>query len=86
MNEKYTKTKHILSVVSFLAALVIGFIAMFIPPKGIIDPSILYYTAQLLVFTSGFLGVDFNVNIGRFGASTKKIQKHNREENNEEDI
>lgn len=80
MVQKYTITKHILSVVSFMAALIIGFIAMLLPPKGVIDPSILYYTAQLLVFTSGILGMDFSVNIGKFGVSTDKKHKDKDEE------
>lgn len=82
MNNKYQNTKHILSVVSFISAIIIGVIAMFLPPKGTIDPSILYFTAQLLVFTSGFLGVDFNVNIGKFGASTNNKQRRIDETDN----
>lgn len=53
--------KQTLSVVSFLASLVIGFIALFIPPVGIIDPSILWFTAQLLCFTAGLLGINLNI-------------------------
>ena len=53
--------KQLLSTVSFLASLVIGFIALFIPPPGIIDASVLWYTAQLLCFTAALLGVNFNI-------------------------
>jgi hypothetical protein len=53
--------KEIISVVSFLAAIVIGFIALFIPPTGIIDASVLWFTAQLLVFVSGLLGINLSI-------------------------
>ena len=51
------KIKHIMSIVAFIAALIIGFVALFLPPIGIIDQSVLWFTAQLLVFTSGILGI-----------------------------
>ena len=52
-----TKTKSIMSIVAFIAALIIGFVALFLPPIGIIDQSVLWFTAQLLVLTSGLLGI-----------------------------
>lgn len=54
--------KHVLSVVSFLSAVTLGFICVFIPPTGIIDTSVLWFTAQLLIFTSSILGIDFKIN------------------------
>ena len=51
------KIKSIMSIVAFIAALIIGFVALFLPPIGIIDQSVLWFTAQLLVFTSGILGI-----------------------------
>lgn len=53
--------KAIMSIVAFLAAIVIGFIALFIPPTGIIDASVLWFTAQLLVFVSGLLGINLSI-------------------------
>lgn len=55
------KFKMIISMISFLSAIVIGFIAIFIPPEGIIDSSVLWFSAQLLVFTSTILGFDYHV-------------------------
>lgn len=52
------KTKTVLSIAAFVASLVIGFIAIFLPPLGIIDTSILIYTAQLLLFVAAILGVN----------------------------
>jgi len=54
------KAKSMLSVISFLAAIVIGFIALFIPPEGTIHSSVLWFTAQLLVFTSSLLGINIS--------------------------
>lgn len=56
-----TKTKHIMSIVSFTSAIIIGFIALWIPPAGIIDSSVLWWTSQLLIFTAGILGIDINL-------------------------
>lgn len=53
--------KKVLAVLSFISAIVLGFIAMFLPPKGVIDTSILWFIAQLLVFTSNIFGFNFNV-------------------------
>ena len=60
--------KPIISIVAFISAVVIGFIALFLPPIGIIDNSVLWFTAQLLVFVCSLLGV--NLTLDRF--STKK--------------
>ena len=70
--------KHIISIVAFLAAVVIGFIALFMPPTGVIDASVLWFVAQLLVFVSGILGIDFKIDAVRKIAATKR-QKDNNE-------
>jgi ABC-type anion transport system duplicated permease subunit len=66
------KIKQLISIISFLAAIVIGFIALFIPPTGIIDASVLWFTAQLLVFTSGVLGIDISIDSLKRKADTHK--------------
>ena len=71
--------KSIISVIAFLSAVVIGFIAIFIPPSGIIDASVLWFTAQLLVFVSGLLGVDFQINALKQIASTSNNKEKNKE-------
>lgn len=55
------KTKKAIAVLSFVSAIVIGFIALFLPPEGVIDSSVLWFIAQLLVFTSNIFGFNFNV-------------------------
>ncbi len=54
-----------LSVVSLLAAIVIAIIAVFTPPMAVIDSSILYLTSQFLVFISGLLGVNLEIDFSR---------------------
>ena len=64
--------KSIISLFAFFGAITIGFIAMFIPPKGIIDASVLWFTAQLLVFTSSLLGIDLSIDHLKQKVSTQK--------------
>lgn len=66
------KIKQLISIIAFLAAIVIGFIALFIPPTGIIDASVLWFTAQLLVFTSGLLKIDISIDSLKKKAETHK--------------
>lgn len=72
--------KHIISIVAFIAAIVIGFIALFMPPQGIIDASVLWFTAQLLVFVSGLLGIDFKIDSLKQTISTRKEKDKETEE------
>ena len=53
--------KKTLSVISLVAAIVIAIIAVFTPPMAVIDASILYLTSQFLVFISGLLGVNLDI-------------------------
>lgn len=50
-----------MSWISFVASIMIGIVAMIIPPQGVIDKSILWFTAQLLLFTANILGINYNV-------------------------
>lgn len=70
MEEK--KLKYALSIAAFVAAVVIGFIALFIPPQGVIDASVLWFTAQLLVFVSGILGFNLDYDFQKKRAKTEK--------------
>ena len=46
-----------LSVAAFVSALVFAGLGMWLPPRGIIDASILILVAQLLVLCATFLGI-----------------------------
>ena len=50
--------KLVLSVLAFVAAIVMAFIGLIAPPKGNIDGSVNMLVAQLLVFVSTLLGID----------------------------
>ena len=70
------KIKSLISIVAYVAALAIGFIALFIPPQGIIDASVLWFTAQLLVFTSGLLGINVSLDsLSQKGKTQKNIKE-----------
>lgn len=55
------RSKVIIAYICLVAAIIIGFIALFIPPQGIIDSSVLWFSAQLLLFTASILGLDYHV-------------------------
>lgn len=62
--------KMILAVLAFISAVVIGFIALFLPPPGVIDSSVLWFTSQLLVFVATMLGL--NLTLGKASTERKK--------------
>ena len=47
-----------IAIASFAWALVISGVALFLPPQGEIDQSVLLLIAQLLVLSATLLGVD----------------------------
>lgn len=53
--------KDYLSIICTLSAIVLGIIAMFLPPTGIIDSSVLWFTAQLLIFVAALLGINLKL-------------------------
>ncbi len=75
--------KAIISIVAFLSAVVIGFIALFIPPAGIIDASVLWFIAQLLVFVSGLLGINLSIDSIKQVAQIAKKKEDKQEEDKE---
>ena len=57
------KLQSIFSIISFICSILIGFIALFLPPCGVIDTSVLWFTSQLLLFTASILGLDSYVSL-----------------------
>ena len=49
--------KNKLAILSFLSAIIIAMIALWMPPQGEIDSSVLILVAQLLVLCATFLGI-----------------------------
>lgn len=75
--ERKENTKTGLAIACTVCAVVIGFIALFVPPCGLIDSSVLWFTSQLLIFTATMLGV--NLDLGKWG-STKNNNDNNTKE------
>lgn len=50
-----------MSYICLLSAIIVGFVAMVIPPSGIIDRSILWFIAQLLLFVASILGIKYEL-------------------------
>lgn len=53
-----------ISICSFIAAIAFAGFAMFCPPMGIIDSSVLWFCSQLFVFISGLLGINMSIDFG----------------------
>lgn len=68
--------KTYLSIGAFVASIIVAFIALFLPPTGVIDTSVLWFTAQLLCFTSGMLGINMHVD------NLKQVITTTKNENN----
>lgn len=53
-----TKLKRILAISCTISSIGFGIAGFFVPPQGIIDSSVLWFTAQLFVFAATMLGID----------------------------
>lgn len=62
--------RRILAPLSLTASITITVIALFMPPEGIIDSSVLYVVAQLLLYSAGVLGI--NIKIINFNSKPKQ--------------
>lgn len=54
--------KKIAAITAFICSIIVGFLALYIEPPGIIDQSVLWWVAQLLCFSAGILGISLNIN------------------------
>lgn len=55
------KIKIWFSYIAFITSILFGVAAMIIPPMGIIDPSVLWFIAQMLVFAATMVGVPLEI-------------------------
>lgn len=55
--------KNIISLCAFISAVVIAIMALWMPVVGIIDGSVLWFTAQLLVMCCSIIGIKFNPDV-----------------------
>lgn len=78
---KQIKLKEYLAIASFIASICFGVAAFTVPPLGIIDPSVLWWLAQLLCFSATLLG--FSMTIDNL---KQKIEGGKYYENDRKDI
>lgn len=52
------RLKKIMSVCCTVASIGFGIAGFIVPPTGVISSSVLWFTAQLLVFAATLLGID----------------------------
>lgn len=45
------------AAIAFFTSIIVGVVGIFLPPLGVIDNSILIWTAQLLAFVASVLGI-----------------------------
>lgn len=53
--------KQFLAIVAFLSSIAFGVIAMNTPPYAEIDSSVLWFIAQMLLFTASLIGIDIKI-------------------------
>lgn len=49
--------EHVMSLFCIIGAMIMTFVALFIPPQGIIDNSVLILVAEVLVFAASIMGI-----------------------------
>lgn len=52
-----------MSWISFMVSMILGIAALFLPPLGVIDHSVLLFTAQLLLFVASLLNINYKSNV-----------------------
>lgn len=53
--------KQFLALVAFLSSVAFGVIAVNTPPYAVIDSSVLWFIAQMLLFTASLIGIDIKI-------------------------
>lgn len=76
-----------LCIFCILGAMVMSFIAMYLVPQGIIDSSILWLIAQVLVFCGALIGINssHNVQMKKINGKISSIESKNTVVGNEGD-
>ena len=57
MDEAKTKHRLILTYVCVIVGILFGVVAMILPPLGIINDSVLWFTGQLFIMSATFAGL-----------------------------
>lgn len=77
--------QYVLCILCIIGAMVMSFLAMYIAPAGIIDTSILWLIAQVLVFCGGLMGINsiHNVQIRKIDGKISEIDSKSTVVSNE---
>lgn len=56
------KISYVFAIVAFICGWVLTFFSFFVPPKGVIDQSVLLVLGQALAFSGGVVGITQHIN------------------------
>lgn len=80
---KKLNTKIVIFLILFFSGISIGIVGMFMPPTGIIHPSVLIFVAQIFVLAAGIYGFEIKVDLQNGKISTSKKDEEDEVNNNE---
>ena len=86
-NETFHKVKVYIAVVAFVAALIVGSIALFLPDlkeEPRVDLSVLWFTSQLLLFCSAVLHLNLSLDVQNFRGNTKTKEEVKEDDTEQE--
>lgn len=66
------RTKIFIVISSFFWSCVVSAVALWLPPQGVIDSSVLIFIAQLLLLVCTIIGVELPIIINRNGTDSSK--------------
>ena len=78
------RIQYTTAVVMLLSGIVISFIGFFTAPVGVISDSVLWYTAQALIYAGSIFGVGIYID-SRFRELSRKTKDERRKRFNLED-
>lgn len=75
------RIKSSIAVFCVICAMTCAFVALYMPPQGIIHSSVLWFIAQTLLFVGSLLGVEVGI-VNNKGFFKIKVEKEDKEEDN----
>lgn len=56
-----TNAREVSALLMLAGGLVLAFISLYMPPRGVIDSSVIYIFAQVLIYAGSALGIDYYI-------------------------
>lgn len=56
-----TNAREVTATLMLAGGLVLAFISLYMPPRGVIDSSVIYIFAQILIYAGSALGIDYYI-------------------------